>query len=612
MRLRWLALTILSILIYCTPAEAGRLLRANFNAQTRQLNFITNEGVQPTAKLISNPTRLIIDLPGTSLGGTTKNENLSGAIRSWRVGQFNDQTTRIVIELAPGYTMDPEQIKIRGASPTQWSAELPTPQREQASTTPPPTTNNPNPPDNLPPNPPPSDNGTAGWQIYNFQETENGFFLRARGNERPKRPRIQRSRDQRRIDIEMEGATLDARLKDQTLNVGRFGVNQILFTQENNQVRLTLNVDKDAPDWIAAYSDLGGVVLVPRSVSLSESEPVATLEIPTSAIEVILPQNIPTQIAETPTATKLTTVQGLEFNLSNTQLLILADGPVEASSGWNSSAGVYEITIPNAQVSPQPKAPQLGANSPIARIRLRNKDEKTVVILIQPTSNTQIGELNQLSEQVLALELRSAPIRPPSNTPNNTQPQTPLPTVPQGTALVAVDPGHGGKDPGAIGISGLREKDVILPIAREIAQYLEQQGVRTLMTRSDDTFISLQGRTDLANRAGADLFVSVHANAISLDRPDINGLETYYYSSGQQLAQTIHRSVLQNVDIADRGVRTARFYVLRNSAMPSVLVEVGFVTGGVDAANLSNPNFRSQMAQAIARGVLEYIQQYRL
>ncbi len=608
MRLRWLALTILSILIYCTPAEAGRLLRANFDARTRQLNFITNEGVQPTAKLISNPTRLIIDLPGTSLGGTTKNENLGGAIRSWRIGQFDEGTTRIVIELAPGYTMDPEQIKIRGASPTQWSAELPTPQREQTPTTPPPTTNNPNPPDNLPPNPPPSDNGTAGWQIYNFQETENGFFLRARGNEKPQRPRILRSRDQRRIEIEIEGATLDARLKDQTLNVGRFGVNQIRFTQENDKVRLTLNVDRDAPDWIAVYSDLGGVVLVPRGVSFSESEPVSAIEISTSESEVIPVREIPTQIPETPTQEKLTTIQGLELNLSNTQLLVLADGPVQASSRWNSSAGVYEITIPNAQVASQPNAPQLGSNSPIARIRLRNKDEKTVVILIQPASDTQIGELNQLSEQVLALELRSAPIRPPSNT----QPQIPLPTVPQGTTLVAVDPGHGGKDPGAIGISGLREKEVILPIAREIAQYLEQQGVRTLMTRSDDTFVSLQGRTDLANRAGADLFVSIHANSISLDRPDVNGLETYYYSSGQQLAQTIHRSILQNVDIADRGVRSARFYVLRNSAMPSVLVEVGFVTGRVDADNLSNPNFRSQMAAAIARGVLEYIQQYRL
>ena len=606
MKLRWLALTILSILIYCTPAEAGRLLRANFNARTRQLNFITNEGVQPTAKLISNPTRLIIDLPGTNLGGKTKNENLGGAIRSWRIGQFNSQTTRIVIELAPGYTMDPEKIKIRGASPTQWSAELPQPEREPAVPTRPPTTNTP--PDRLPPNPPPTNNGTGAWQFYNFQETESGFFLRARGSEKPQKPTVRRSRDRRKIDIDMEGATLDPRLKDQALNVGRFGVNRISFSQDNDKVRLTLDVDRDAPDWIAVYSDLGGVVLVPRSVSSLESEPISNLEIATAELKPGSLRDIVTPIAEVPTTEKITLIQGLELNLDNTQLLILADGLIQASSRWNQSAGVYEITIPNAQVAEQPKAPQLGANSPIARIRLRNKDEKTVVILIQPTSNTRIGELNQPGEQILALELKAAPITPPSNT----RPQNPLPTIPQGATLVAVDPGHGGRDPGAIGIGGLQEKDVILPIAREIVQYLEQQGVRTLMTRSDDTFISLQGRTDIANQAGADLFVSVHANAISLDRPEVNGLETYYYSSGQRLAQTIHSTILQNINIADRGVRTARFYVLRNSSMPAVLVEVGFLTGRVDAANLANPSFRSKMAQSIARGVLEYIQQGQL
>jgi N-acetylmuramoyl-L-alanine amidase len=108
---------------------------------------------------------------------------------------------------------------------------------------------------------------------------------------------------------------------------------------------------------------------------------------------------------------------------------------------------------------------------------------------------------------------------------------------------------------------------------------------------------------------GADLFVSIHANSINLSRPDVSGLETYYYSSGQRLARTIHSSILQSLDIKDRGVRQARFYVLRKSSMPSVLVEVGFVTGREDAAKLSNPDYRNQMAQAIARGILQYIQQ---
>jgi N-acetylmuramoyl-L-alanine amidase len=183
------------------------------------------------------------------------------------------------------------------------------------------------------------------------------------------------------------------------------------------------------------------------------------------------------------------------------------------------------------------------------------------------------------------------------------------PRVPKGRVLVIVDPGHGGKDPGAIGLGGLREKDVILPIAQQVASLLEQQGIQAVMTRTSDYFVDLAPRATMAERANADLFVSIHANAIGPSRPDVSGLETYYYSSGQRLAQTIHSSILQNLDVKDRGIRRARFYVLRKTSMPSVLVEVGFVTGREDAAKLSNPAYRSQMAQAIARGILQYIQQ---
>ena len=94
-------------------------------------------------------------------------------------------------------------------------------------------------------------------------------------------------------------------------------------------------------------------------------------------------------------------------------------------------------------------------------------------------------------------------------------------------------------------------------------------------------------------------------------RPDVSGLEVYYFDD-RRLADTIYRSILRSVNIQDRGVRRARFYVLRTSNMPSTLVEVGFVTGYEDAAKLSDPAYRRQMSTAIARGILEYIQQNRL
>ncbi|MDV3002240.1 MAG: N-acetylmuramoyl-L-alanine amidase LytC [Chroococcopsis gigantea SAG 12.99] len=171
--------------------------------------------------------------------------------------------------------------------------------------------------------------------------------------------------------------------------------------------------------------------------------------------------------------------------------------------------------------------------------------------------------------------------------------------------------GHGGKDPGAIGIGGIQEKDIILPISQEVARILEQQNIQVMLTRNSDYFVSLEGRTQMANRANADLFVSIHANSMGKGRPDVNGLEVYYFGD-RRLADVIYRNILRSVSIQDRGVRRARFYVLRTSNMPSTLVEVGFVTGGQDARNLSNRDYRNQMAAAIARGIIEYIQRNRL
>ncbi len=183
----------------------------------------------------------------------------------------------------------------------------------------------------------------------------------------------------------------------------------------------------------------------------------------------------------------------------------------------------------------------------------------------------------------------------------------PLPAIPRGQTVVVIDPGHGGRDPGAIGIGGMREKDINTTISNRVKQRLEEAGLTVLMTRNSDYWVDLDPRAEFANRAGADVFVSIHANAISMDRPEVNGLETYYYSSGQRLAQTIHNSVLRNTDLGDRGVRQARFYVLRHTAMPAVLVETGFVTGATDAARFRNPTAVNQIADGIARGVLDYL-----
>jgi N-acetylmuramoyl-L-alanine amidase len=164
---------------------------------------------------------------------------------------------------------------------------------------------------------------------------------------------------------------------------------------------------------------------------------------------------------------------------------------------------------------------------------------------------------------------------------------------------------------GGVGIGGLREKDIVLPMSMEVARILEQNGIQVIMTRTTDRDLDLPPRAELANRVNADLFVSIHANAISMSRPDVNGLETFYYQTGRQLAEYIQSSMLESFPtMNDRRARQARFYVLRKTTMPAALVEVGFVTGNYDSKILADPVQRSRMAQAVARGILRYVNAY--
>ncbi len=198
----------------------------------------------------------------------------------------------------------------------------------------------------------------------------------------------------------------------------------------------------------------------------------------------------------------------------------------------------------------------------------------------------------------------NAPALPPQ--PTNSED---LSRIPQRRRVVTIDPGHGGEDPGAVGIQGLQEKRVIFPISLRVAQLLEGRGIVVVLTRRQDSTVDLQTRVDIANQARADLFLSIHANSISLSRPEVNGVESYYYASdsSQRLAAILQARMLAATGMNDRGVKQARFYVLRHSNMPAALVEVGFVTGSQDFPRLQNPAWRETMAQAIAQGILEYL-----
>jgi N-acetylmuramoyl-L-alanine amidase len=177
-----------------------------------------------------------------------------------------------------------------------------------------------------------------------------------------------------------------------------------------------------------------------------------------------------------------------------------------------------------------------------------------------------------------------------------------------------IDPGHGGRDPGAIGLGGLKEVDVIWPIAKRVSKILESQGIRTKLTRDGDYYVGLDERVTMTNRNNATVFVSIHANSID-GRPDVNGLETYFYGpAGGRMAEAVHRNVLSSVTqkgfyIGNRGTRSARFLVLRKSQVPAILVETGYLTSAAEVARLRRDDYQAVQAEGIAKGIIEYLRQ---
>ncbi|MEH2387679.1 MAG: N-acetylmuramoyl-L-alanine amidase [Nostoc sp.] len=626
MKLHWLLpSTIGTIFMLSSPAMAARLESWRFDANQNRLEINTVGAVQPQAQLIFNPTRLVIDLPGTTFGHPQLTQQVGGGIRSIRVGQFDTDTTRIVVELTPGYTLDPKRVQFVGTTGDRWTVQLPRPEVEKVAS----STRSAY--SVVTPNSEPqlgisrvATTTPGAIQLEKLQVTGDGLFIRTSGGN----PRIQviRSRDRANIFMDISGASLSPRLAQQNnIPVNKYGLSRVEFTQLQTQppgVRLTLRVDKNSPDWQATNSNGSGLVILPsRVVRLPQSS---------NSNNLLDNQSQPVFLPNRPSANKPATIESVQLADHGTQLLIRGDQPLSATGTWDRSSGLFRVTIPNAKLAKRVTGPTFAANSPILRVRLQPQEPNTVIVLVQAAAGVQIGQPKQIGGQLLSLPIQasrrvvSLPGRPPFALPglpppnrgpfpdlNNPNPQPrlqPQRRVTNGRVVVIIDPGHGGKDSGALGLGGAREKDVILPIGKKLGEILQQNGIQVILTRDSDYFVTLPGRVQLAERANADVFVSIHANSAGASRPDVNGLEVYYYDSGLDLARIVRSSILQSIGtLKDRGVRRARFYVLRKSSMPSILVETGYMTGREDMARLRTSAYQNQMAEAIARGVLQYL-----
>ncbi|MEW5785980.1 MAG: N-acetylmuramoyl-L-alanine amidase [Bacillota bacterium] len=181
------------------------------------------------------------------------------------------------------------------------------------------------------------------------------------------------------------------------------------------------------------------------------------------------------------------------------------------------------------------------------------------------------------------------------------------PNSPAAGKTIVLDPGHGGSDPGAVGVTGYYEKTVNLAVARELAALLEKAGARVVMTRIGDTNPTLAQRVNLANSSAADVFVSIHSNA----HPQawVSGTETYYYawnasnSRSSTLANHLQQQLVGALGLRNIGIKSADFYVVRNTYMPAALVEIAFLSNYGDEALLRKPQTHSLSAEALFRGL---------
>ena len=181
------------------------------------------------------------------------------------------------------------------------------------------------------------------------------------------------------------------------------------------------------------------------------------------------------------------------------------------------------------------------------------------------------------------------------------------PVNPQDFTIV-IDPGHGGDRPGAC-YEDIMEKDIDLAVSLKLVTILQNCGYQVIMTRSTDVEVGLYERAGLANAAGADVFVSIHANAAE-NRPDYQGIYTYYHPSsnrGARLAQAIQTPLCQITGAVDRGTKDADFVVLRETEMCAVLVETGFMTNHEELMDLNEDSYQQLVAQGIARGIIDYL-----
>jgi N-acetylmuramoyl-L-alanine amidase len=290
----------------------------------------------------------------------------------------------------------------------------------------------------------------------------------------------------------------------------------------------------------------------------------------------------------------------------------------------------------------------------ISKIQIIREDRKRIRVLVTNSRPLDLHYFIDENSIVIQIKRKAVIKREPKKIQKvvhvkQTDINYNLPFLSRRHKIIVLDPGHGGKDPGATGYLGYHEKNVVLAIGLKLDKILEQRGYTVYMTRRTDRFITLRNRTNFANKEHADLFISIHANAVSYkERDNAYGIETYFLSlsdnaraarvagrensvdmsdmnyygkstfitfitnhnriASNKLAIDVQSSILMNLrkhyrHVTDAGVREGPFWVLVGAQMPAILIETGFITNPREARRLVNPKYQKQLAIGVANGV---------
>ncbi|BAU27940.1 N-acetylmuramoyl-L-alanine amidase [Aneurinibacillus soli] len=302
------------------------------------------------------------------------------------------------------------------------------------------------------------------------------------------------------------------------------------------------------------------------------------------------------------TLDKLQRITG--FSVTDNGVRVETEGKMTFSHFYLDSPDRIVIDFNHARIDESMPAPAVSGKVKAVRFSQYSTAPDRVRVVVEMTKH--FGYEVSAADGATNVRITDNVIAPVVPTPVPTPtPQPTPPTTNNGTFTIVLDAGHGGKDTGAIGTANNTEKSLVLAVTKRMKPLLEQnKNFKVIMTREGDTYPTLDDRVNLANSVNADLFMAIHANSGPVSA---HGTETYYTAArSKELASIVHRHLIEATGFTDRGVKTANYYVTKNTNMPSTLIEIGFLTNTSDNKQMLDADFQQRVAEAMVAAITEY------